>query len=106
MPEGLINPPVAGLGAGLIGAGTTAPAGAMFPTARAAGTAAAVARTPEMGAGTELIFVEGHSRDDTWAKIQEVAAAHPDRGIKILRQSGNEQEWHLHATFPSSSALH
>mgnify|MGYP003348525139 CR=1 FL=1 len=50
MPEGLINPPVAGLGAGLIGAGTTAPAGAMFPTARAAGTAAAVART-----GTEAV---------------------------------------------------
>ena len=49
---------------------------------------AAVARTPEMGAGTELIFVEGHSRDDTWATIQRVAAAHPQRKIKILQQTG------------------
>lgn len=49
---------------------------------------AAVARTPEMGAGTELIFVEGHSRDHTWAEIQRVAAAHPHRNIKILQQNG------------------
>jgi SAM-dependent methyltransferase len=49
---------------------------------------AAVERTPEMGAGTELIFIEGHSRDDTWAKIQEVHRAFPDRKIKILRQTG------------------
>lgn len=50
--------------------------------------AAAVARTSELGAGTEIIFVEGHSRDDTWAEIQRVAAAHPERNIKILQQTG------------------
>ncbi len=49
---------------------------------------AAVARTPEMGAGTELIFVEGHSRDHTWAEMQRVVAANPQRRIKILRQTG------------------
>ena len=49
---------------------------------------AAVRRTPAMGAGTELIFVEGHSRDHTWAEIQRVAREHPERGIKILQQSG------------------
>ncbi|HVS51464.1 MAG TPA: glycosyltransferase [Opitutaceae bacterium] len=49
---------------------------------------AAVARTPELGAGTELIFVEGHSRDDTWAAIQRVAAENPQRKIKILQQTG------------------
>jgi glycosyltransferase involved in cell wall biosynthesis len=49
---------------------------------------AAVARTPEMGAGTELIFVEGHSRDDTWAAIQRAAADHPERKIKIMQQTG------------------
>lgn len=27
-------------------------------------------RVPEMGGGTELIFVEGHSKDDTWTRIQ------------------------------------
>ena len=49
---------------------------------------AAVTRTPEMGAGTELIFVEGHSRDNTWAEIQRIAGSHPDRRIKILQQTG------------------
>ncbi len=50
---------------------------------------AAVLRTPDMGAGTELIFVEGHSRDHTWAEIQRVAAAYPQRKIKIMQQTGN-----------------
>ncbi len=49
---------------------------------------AAVARTPELGAGTEIIFVEGHSRDNTWEEIQRVAAANPLRKIKILQQTG------------------
>jgi len=47
---------------------------------------AAVQRTPELGLGTEFIFIEGHSRDDTWMEIQRVAAQHPDRNIKILKQ--------------------
>lgn len=50
--------------------------------------AAAVARTSELGAGTEIIFVEGHSKDDTWAEIQRVAAANPERKIKTLQQTG------------------
>jgi len=49
---------------------------------------AAVRRTPDMGAGTELIFVEGHSRDDTWAQIQRVQREFPDRKIKIMQQTG------------------
>jgi SAM-dependent methyltransferase len=49
---------------------------------------AAVRRTAELGAGTELIFVEGHSRDDTWARIQQVAQAHPERKIQIMQQTG------------------
>jgi len=49
---------------------------------------AAVRRTPNMGAGTELIFVEGHSRDHTWQEIQRVAQAYPDRAIKIMQQTG------------------
>ncbi len=61
----------------------------VIPARNEAGNiAAAVARTADMGAGTELIFVEGHSRDDTWAQIQKVAAANPQRKIKILQQTG------------------
>jgi SAM-dependent methyltransferase len=49
---------------------------------------AAVERTPEMGVWTELIFVEGNSKDDTWQEIQRVKQAYPQKRIKILRQSG------------------
>ena len=45
-------------------------------------------RVPEMGAGTELIFVEGHSTDDTYSAIERSAANYPDRRVKILRQTG------------------
>jgi hypothetical protein len=49
----------------------------------------AVTRTPQMGCGTELIFVEGHSKDDTWAEIERVARENPHLRIKTLRQKGN-----------------
>jgi len=47
---------------------------------------AAVLRTPEMGRGTEIIFIEGHSKDNTWDEIQRVAAKYPQRKIVILKQ--------------------
>ncbi len=47
---------------------------------------AAVERTPEMGLGTEIIFIEGHSKDNTWEAIQRVAAKYPQRCIKTLKQ--------------------
>jgi len=46
----------------------------------------AVQRTPEMGLGTEIIFVEGHSTDNTWDEIRRVALNYPHRQIKILKQ--------------------
>ena len=49
---------------------------------------AAVQRTPPMGAGTEILFVEGHSKDDTWAEIERVMAAHPGRALRAMRQTG------------------
>ena len=49
---------------------------------------AAVRRTPQMGTGTELIFVEGHSKDGTWDEIQRVKRAFPDKNITCLRQPG------------------
>jgi SAM-dependent methyltransferase len=50
--------------------------------------AAAFERTPEMGAGTELVFVEGHSSDDTYATIEREIARHPRRPARLLRQTG------------------
>jgi SAM-dependent methyltransferase len=49
---------------------------------------AVVARTPEMGAGVEIIFVEGHSADGTWSEIQRVLAARPERAIRAIQQTG------------------
>ena len=47
-----------------------------------------MARIPEMGGGTEIIFVEGNSTDDTYAVIEQSLAAHPDRNGKLLKQTG------------------
>jgi SAM-dependent methyltransferase len=49
---------------------------------------AGVRRTPEMGIWTEMIFVEGHSKDNTWEEIQRVKEKYPHKRIKILQQSG------------------
>jgi hypothetical protein len=46
------------------------------------------ARTPEMGAGTELVFIEGHSKDDTYEAIERAIAAHPERRARLARQEG------------------
>ena len=45
-------------------------------------------RVPDMGAGTELIFVEGNSTDDTYGAIERAIATNPDRKSKLLKQSG------------------
>ena len=44
--------------------------------------------SPEMGAGTELVFVEGGSGDDTWERIEEVVARTPAGTCMALRQTG------------------
>jgi SAM-dependent methyltransferase len=49
---------------------------------------AAVERTPTMGIWTELIFVEGNSKDNTLQEIQRVKQAYPQKRIKVLQQSG------------------
>ncbi len=45
-------------------------------------------RVPEMGAGTELIFVEGHSSDDTYGAIEAEIARRGHIRAKLLRQTG------------------
>jgi SAM-dependent methyltransferase len=50
---------------------------------------AALERIPVLGRGTEVIFVEGHSRDDTWEVIQrELAAYQGPHEVRALRQPG------------------
>jgi SAM-dependent methyltransferase len=45
-------------------------------------------RIPEMGGGTEIVFVEGNSTDDTWGAIERAIAANPQRNCKLLKQPG------------------
>ncbi|MFP5287688.1 MAG: glycosyltransferase family 2 protein, partial [Thermoanaerobaculia bacterium] len=45
-------------------------------------------RIPEMGAGTEILFVEGHSSDGTYAAIEREIAARPGCRAKLFRQTG------------------
>jgi len=48
-----------------------------------------VARLPRMGRHTEVIFIEGHSRDNTWEEIQRVQQKYGDQwDIKIAQQAG------------------
>jgi len=45
-------------------------------------------RTPEIGAGTEIVFVEGHSQDDTYSVIEKEIVKHPERRSQLHRQTG------------------
>ncbi len=61
----------------------------IVPARNEAGNIAQIlARIPEMGSGTELVFVEGHSQDNTYATIEQAIQAHPQRQCQLLRQIG------------------
>ena len=47
-----------------------------------------IERIPEMGGGTEIVFVEGNSTDDTYEAIERAIANHPGRNCKLLKQPG------------------
>jgi ubiquinone/menaquinone biosynthesis C-methylase UbiE len=44
-------------------------------------------RMPSMGQWTELVFVENHSRDDTYGAIEAAMAAHPERCCQLIRET-------------------
>ncbi|MDP1544957.1 MAG: glycosyltransferase [Anaerolineales bacterium] len=45
-------------------------------------------RVPQMGSKTELIFVEGHSRDKTFETIEQEIPLHPRTSSLLFRQPG------------------
>jgi glycosyltransferase involved in cell wall biosynthesis len=47
-----------------------------------------VSRLPDLGPGSEFIFVEGHSQDDTAAQIQRAIAENPERPLSFYQQTG------------------
>lgn len=48
-----------------------------------------IERIPHMGAETELIFVEGHSDDNTYGRIEQAMASYPQKRCRLFQQSGN-----------------
>ena len=48
----------------------------------------AVQRIPSFCSDLEIIFIEGHSADDTLAEMKRVQAAYPDKDIKVMTQPG------------------
>jgi len=47
-----------------------------------------IRRTPPMGSGTELVFVEGGSHDRTYETIDDCIQRFPDKDIKLFKQTG------------------
>ena len=45
-------------------------------------------RTPELGRGTELIFVEGGSTDNTYEEIEKNIRENPSKNCKLFKQKG------------------
>ena len=43
---------------------------------------------PALGTSTEIVFVEGGSKDNTWDEIVRVAGEHQEKKIKYARQDG------------------
>ena len=45
-------------------------------------------RLPRLGRGTEIVFVEGHSRDNTYEAIEQAIPLHPEWKCQLWRQTG------------------
>jgi SAM-dependent methyltransferase len=61
----------------------------IIPARNEAGNIPAIfERLPEMGCMTELIFIEGHSGDNTATVIEREIARHPERRCQFFRQTG------------------
>jgi SAM-dependent methyltransferase len=61
----------------------------VIPARNEAGNIEAVfSRLPRMGRETEIVFVEGHSQDNTYQAIQKAIAAHPEWKCQLHKQPG------------------
>ena len=61
----------------------------VIPARNEAGNVAqALRRMPRFGKSLEIIFVEGHSTDDTWERIIALPQQFPEFNIRVCRQDG------------------
>jgi len=63
----------------------------------------ALVRMPTLGSSTEIIFVEGHSHDDTWEEIKRVQQSFDHLNIKAIRQKGEGKGDAVRAGFEIAS---
>jgi SAM-dependent methyltransferase len=47
-----------------------------------------IRRVPDMGVGTELLFIEGHSKDNTLFEIEKAIRMFPGRNCRLMQQHG------------------
>lgn len=47
-----------------------------------------VRRLPDLGGASEFLFVEGGSKDDTEGEIKKAIGAHPEKRMRLLKQTG------------------
>lgn len=47
-----------------------------------------ISRTPDMGTSTEIVFVEGHSTDNTLEAINQSITKYPNKNISVFTQLG------------------
>lgn len=64
---------------------------------------AAVDRLPALGSRTELIFIEGHSHDNTWEEIQRAIRDNPSKEIRAMRQTGKGKGNAVREAFDAAS---
>ena len=62
-----------------------------------------ISRIPKMGAGTEIIFVEGHSTDGTFNSIKLAIEANPTLNCKLIKQPGKGKGDAVRAGFAQST---
>ncbi len=60
-------------------------------------------RIPDMGSGTEIIFVEGNSTDDTYEAIERSIAKNPQRNSRLLKQPGKGKGDAVRAGFAAAT---
>jgi SAM-dependent methyltransferase len=76
----------------------------LVPARNEAGNIAEIfRRVPQMGSCTELIFVEGHSHDDTYQAILDNIAANPEIRCVVLKQAGVGKGDAVRAGFDAAS---
>lgn len=76
----------------------------IIPSRNEAGNIAPIfKRIPTMGSQTELVFVEGHSQDETYQTILDTIACHPEKKCVALQQEGVGKGDAVRAGFDAAS---